>query len=229
MGDWAAEVVDRSRAALAAVADPEKAPAMEAYMRHVAPFFGVQAGPRRAALRAVWKDLESPATSDDLGAAARALMAERERELHYAAYDLIERYLSRADEHFCERHVEALLCTVPWWDTVDGLVSHAVSPLCRRFGLADLVDRWSESGDRWLIRAALGHQRGWKEATDLERVAGLCSRHWEDPELFVAKAIGWALRDAARLDPDRVGRFLDEHPTPNPVAVREARRGLATR
>ena len=198
-------------------------------MRHVAPFFGVQAGPRRAALRAAWSDLAPPPSSDHLGAAARALMAEPERELHYAAYDLIHRHVAVADEHFCGRHVEALLCTVPWWDTVDGLVSYAVSPLCRRFDLSALVDRWSESGDRWLIRAALGHQRGWKQSTDLDRVAQLCSRHWEDPEFFVAKAIGWALRDAARLDPERVTRFLREHPTPNPVAVREARRGLATR
>ena len=226
MEDWPAEVVRRSRVALEAVADPAKAPVMAAYMKDVAPFFGVQAGPRRAALRAAWSGLRPP-TSDELGLAARALMAEPERELHYAAYDLIARFVDRADDAFCEQHVEALLTTTPWWDTVDGLVTAAVSPLCRRDGLTELIERWSRSGDRWLVRAALGHQRGWKADTDVERVLELCDRHWSDPEFFVAKAVGWALRDLARLDPERVRGFLDQHPGANPVATREARRGLA--
>jgi len=43
----------------------------------------------------------------------------------------------------------------------------------------------------------------------------------------VAKAIGWALRDLARMDAQSVRRFLHEHPDLSPVAVREARRGLS--
>src|SRR5690606_27610301 len=80
--DWPEEVARRSRTALQAVAAPVRAPVMAAYMRDVAPFLGVRAGPRRAALRATWKDLPPP-TSEELGLAARALMALPERELHY--------------------------------------------------------------------------------------------------------------------------------------------------
>lgn len=201
---------------------------MATYMKDVAPFLGVQAGPRRAALRAAWNDLSQP-NSEELGIAARALMAEPQRELHYAAYDLIDRFINRADEAFAERHLEALLTTKSWWDTVDGLVTAAVSPLCRRFGLRELIDRWSASGDRWLVRAALGHQRGSKADTSVERVLDLCHQHWSDDEFFVAKAIGWALRDLAGLDPDAVERFLAGHPERNSVAEREARRGLGRR
>ncbi|MCU0310619.1 MAG: DNA alkylation repair protein [Acidimicrobiales bacterium] len=225
MGTWAEDVVERSDAALRRVADPSRAPQMQAYMKDVAPFLGVAAGPRRIALRHAWEGLADP-TSDELGDASLGLMALPERELHHAACDLIDHYRRRADDQFCDRYVEELLTTKPWWDTVDGLVHAAVSPLCRRYPLDPLVDRWSGSGDRWLIRAAIGHQRGWKQDTDVARVLALCGEHWSDREFFVAKAIGWALRDLCRIDPEAVRAFLADHPIRNAVAEREAWRGL---
>jgi len=195
-------------------------------MKHIAPFLGIRADERRRLIGAALSDVPEP-TSDELGEAATALMALPEREYHYAAYDLIERFVDRADESFLERWVEPMLTTTPWWDTVDGLGNAAVRPLGRRFDIGRTVDRWSESGDIWLIRAAIQHQRGWKQDTDVDRVLGLCDRHWSNGEFFVAKAVGWALRDLARLDADAVRRFLDMHPTPNRVATREAEKGLS--
>lgn len=224
---WPRRAVDAAVEALTACADPERAAPMAAYMKDVAPFLGVRAEARRQALRRAWKGLPTP-TSAELGEAAHALMALDEREFHYAAYDLVDRYRDAADDAFLTEHVEVLLTTKPWWDTVDGLGTAAVSPLSRRPGAAEVIDRWSASDDIWLIRAAIQHQRGWKDDTEVERVLALCDRHWSAKEFFIAKAIGWALRDLARLDPPAVRRFLDEHPEPNTVAVREARRGLAS-
>jgi 3-methyladenine DNA glycosylase AlkD len=45
------------------------------------------------------------------------------------------------------------------------------------------------------------------------RVLELCDRHWNATEFFVAKAIGWALRDLARLDREVVISFLPARPT----------------
>lgn len=224
---WASQVVELADTALRPCADPDRAAAMTGYMKHVAPFLGVQAPGRRRALRGAWKAMRPPG-STELGEAARALMACPEREFHYAAHDLIGRHRASADDGFLADHVEALLTTRPWWDTVDGLGSAAVSPLCRRDGAvaAAVIDRWSGSGDPWLIRAAIQHQRGWKQDTEVDRVLELCDRHWAAADVFVAKAIGWALRDLARLEPTAVDRFLDGHPVDNAVAVREARRGL---
>lgn len=224
--DWPDEVVARIVAAFADRGDAERAVGAERYMQHVAPFLGIAAPDRRRLLRVALVDVPDP-TSDELGGAATRLMALPEREYHYAAYDVIERYVAVADEQFVSRWIEPLLTTTPWWDTVDGLGSAAVGPLGRRYDISAVVDRWSESGDIWLIRAAVQHQRGWKGHTDVERVLGLCDRHWSNREFFVAKAIGWALRDLARLDPDAVRRFLAEHPEPNRVATREAERGLS--
>ena len=198
---------------------------MTVYMKNVAPFLGVAAPDRRRALRVPWRSLPTP-SSDDLGSAALDLMALPEREFHYAAYDLIDRFIDCADETLLDAYVTRLLTTTPWWDTVDGLVSAAVSPLTFRYDADWLIDEWSESGNRWLVRAAIGHQRGWKAQTNVDRVLELCDRHWADSEFFVAKAIGWALRDLAWIDAPAVEGFLEAHPDTNRVAIREAQRGL---
>lgn len=225
MNSWSSDVVERTRRALEGAADPTKSADMQCYMKDIAPFLGVQAVPRVRALREEWHDLRAP-SSTELGSASLDLMAEGPREFHYAAADLIHRYIAVANESFCPRYVTRLLSTKPWWDSVDSFVSVAVSPLTRRYGHDDLVDQWSESGDRWLIRAAVGHQRGWKDHTDVARVIGLCDRHWANPEFFVAKAIGWALRDLTVIDADAVRRLLSSRMQRNAVAEREARRGL---
>jgi 3-methyladenine DNA glycosylase AlkD len=198
---------------------------MAKYMKYIAPFLGVRSGPRRRALKEEWRGLNAP-TSEELGDACVELMDLREREYHYAAYDLIEKYVDAADEFFLIEYVEDLLITKSWWDTVDGLGSTAVSPLCWRYDAADVVLSWSSSSNIWLNRAAIQHQRGWKMDTDIPFVLSICDVHSAQREFFVAKAIGWALRDISRLDPDAVRTFLQTHPRLSPVAVREARRGL---
>jgi 3-methyladenine DNA glycosylase AlkD len=78
----------------------------------------------------------------------------------------------------------------------------------------------------WLNRAAIQHQRGWKHDTDVDFVLSICDAHNANREFFIAKAIGWALREVARSDAPAVRRFLRRHPNLSNVAVREARRGL---
>jgi 3-methyladenine DNA glycosylase AlkD len=198
---------------------------MEQYMKSIAPFLGIRATPRRAAQREAWSKLRAP-TSDELGDACLALLNLKEREYHHAASDLVAKYVTVCDEYFLGEYVERLLTIKPWWDTVDGFGSTAVSPLCWRFDATDLVLEWSASSNLWLNRAAIQHQRGWKGDTDVDFVLQLCDAHSTKREFFIAKAIGWALRDISRLDEAAVRRFLRDHPALSLVAVREAQRGL---
>lgn len=218
------EVVKRTETAFANQGDPVQALNTARYMKDIAPFWGIATPDRRRLLRDAWQGLADPG-SDELGAAAMALMELDEREFHYAACDLMARFRSSADEQFLQRWVTGVLTTKSWWDTVDAAGSAAVSPLCRRFGDTETVDGWSESGNIWLVRAAIQHQRGWSEATDVRRVLALCDRHWDNDEFFVAKAIGWALRDLTRVDREAVLGFLTSH-SGNRIAEREAKKGL---
>ena len=226
MTTWKQEVVAATEKAFRYQENREKAAGAFAYMKEIAPFIGITAPDRRRLTKEAWKSLRAP-TSDELGKAALALMQLPEREYHYAAYDLIETWIDTTDDYFLAEHVERLLITTPWWDTVDGLVNAAVSPLCYRYDATEIIDDWSNSGNKWLIRAAIGHQRGWKRDTDIERVFEICDQHWSNQEFFIAKAIGWALRDITRIDKRSVQRFLKQHPIKNTVAIREAQRGIA--
>jgi 3-methyladenine DNA glycosylase AlkD len=222
---WKQDVVEATKKAFRNKGNQEKAAGAFAYMKEIAPFIGITAPDRRRLTKEAWKSLRAP-TSDELGKAALALMQLPQREYHYAAYDLIETWIDTTDDYFLAEHVERLLITTPWWDTVDGLVNAAVSPLCYRYDATEIINDWSDSGNTWLIRAAIGHQRGWKRDTDIERVFEICDQHWPNQEFFIAKAIGWALRDITRIDKRSVQRFLKQHHTKNTVAAREALRGL---
>lgn len=218
--------ISATRSALEPLANPDRAPGMSAYMKDVAPFLGIPTPERRAAQRLAWSPLPPPSV-EDVARIAQQLFALPEREYAYAACDLIATHQRRLGDTFLADPVEHLLLTRPWWDTVDSLVTSAVCPLTLRHPhLVDLMWRWWRSGDRWLVRAAIGHQRGRKGQTDLALLFSLCDGYASDREFFIAKAIGWALRDVSRWFPDQVRGFVDGHPDLSPVARREALRKI---
>lgn len=219
--------IDATIEALEPLAEPERAVGTEAYMKHVAPFLGIRTDDRRRALTAAWRELpglDEPTTA----AVCFALWELPEREFQYAACDLLARTTRTLSAAFVPDVGERLLVTKPWWDTVDSLGSSVVTPVvARNQELVALMWSWMDSGDRWLIRAAVQHQRGLKGRTDLVRLFAICDRVATDREFFIAKAVGWALRDTAAFAPADVQAFVDAHPKLSAVARREAVRGLA--
>ena len=113
--------------ALLVMGDRKRAIGAQMYMKDVAPFIGVPTPERRALVKKIAKGLPTP-TSDELGATARKLWKLEEREFQYCANDLIGIHWKVADKNFLADHVEGLLISKPWWDTVDGLGSVAISP-----------------------------------------------------------------------------------------------------
>lgn len=218
--------VEATNTALTPLADSSSARAMQAYLKDVAPFLGIKAPARRAAQRTAWRGLPALSPSE-VAATARALWALPEREYQYAACDLLAHQAGRLPGPFVVDPLETLLTDRPWWDTVDALGTAAVTPIVRRHpDQVATMWRWLDSGDRWLIRAAIQHQRGLKEGTDTARLLAMCEPFAADREFFIAKAIGWALRDVAGWDAPTVQQFVDDHPELSPVARREALRGL---
>lgn len=195
------------------------------YMKDIAPFLGVKTPERRALVKKIAREFNLP-TSDELGQPARALWKLDEREFHYAAFDLIQIQAEVANKNFLGEHVEYLITHKSWWDTVDGLGSAAVSPLTDKYGCEKLMDKWNNSSNIWLNRAAIQHQRGRKFQADNKLILRYCHEHADSDEFFIVKAIGWALRDMAKISPRDVRNFLNEHPDLGRVAVREAERGL---
>ena len=223
MGSFKSAVVNQLKRELPKLGNQKKAIGAQAYMKDIAPFLGVMTPDRRSFVRSVLSNLPVP-TSDEIAETVRALWKLDEREYQYAANDLLARHNMQLDKKFLAEHCEYLISTKSWWDTVDGLGSAVVSPLTMKYPAISLMRKWNKSDDIWLIRASIQHQRGRKYETDVKLLFELCAPHVAQKEFFIAKAIGWALRDLSRIDNREVIRFLTDHPDLNSVAVREARK-----
>lgn len=219
------DFVKKLSPALFDLGDRKRAIGAQAYMKEIAPFIGVATPERRTLVKKVAKELPTP-TSEELGLTARKLWKLEEREFQYAANDLIGVHWKIADKKFLSNHVEDLITSKSWWDTVDGLGSVAISPLTDKYGCEKLIAKWNKSPNMWLNRAAIQHQRGRRYETDVKLVLQYCDDHSDSKEFFIVKAIGWALRDIAAINPRAVRDFLRDHPDLGRVAVREAERGL---
>ncbi|MEV6678417.1 DNA alkylation repair protein [Streptomyces erythrochromogenes] len=219
-------LLERLTGAYPPAADPARAEAMAAYMKHVAPFLGIPTPLRRELSKTVTKNTPRPSGTDVEALALRCWRLP-EREYHYFAVDYLRRHVGTCSSGLLPV-VRHLITTVPWWDTVDLLAAHTVGPLVAADpDLAVVMDEWIGGEDVWLARTALLHQLRSKDATDTGRLFAYCRRQAGHPDFFLRKAIGWALREYAKTDPDAVRAFVDaERATLSPLSVREALKNL---
>lgn len=208
MTAWSDALVDRLAPSFAAAADPERAAQQAAYLRDQFPFFGIGAPDHKALLSDALRGLGGP-TLDDIDAFARAAYAKPEREWHYAAVKTARRHARLLDPSAVPL-VHELVVTHSWWDTVDEIASHLAGTLVERHPeTVSVMDEWAASDHMWLARTAILHQLRFKQRTDVDRLFRYCLDRADEPDFFYRKAIGWALRQFARTDPDAVREFCE--------------------
>ena len=204
--------LSRIEAALRPLADAEQAVPMRAYMLDQFAFLGIRATPRRQALRGLPK--LSAWTGPELLALADKLWDLPEREFQYVAVDLLAKYHRQLGPDNVA-HLLQLVQRKPWWDTVDGLAGVVGDIVLRaRPGQPDVqraMDASLSHPSLWVRRVAMLHQLGWKAHTDEVRLLHYALALAPEPDFFIRKAIGWALRDHARTRPEAVRAFLAQH------------------
>jgi 3-methyladenine DNA glycosylase AlkD len=210
------DVVTEVRRALRQAADPAKAAPMQAYMKSAMPFLGVQAPALRATCRSVF---DTSRLEDETGW-RRAVLALWDgaayREERYAAIELtghrFYRPWQRPGTLELYRH---LVVTGAWWDYVDNVASNRVGPILRAHPdeATPTMRQWAQDEDLWVRRTAILCQLGSKGETDVELLRLVLEANLEESlhgrDFFIRKAVGWALRQHARVDPDWVRRFVD--------------------
>ena len=70
---------------------------------------------------------------------------------------------------------------------------------------------WSRDEDFWLRRLAIEHQLLQKEETDVQLLEQILVNNLDQTEFFINKAIGWALRDYSKTNPDWVLEFIEKY------------------
>jgi len=208
---------------LRAVANPAKAAEMRAYMRDQFDFLGVATPIRRAVSRPFLKTTDKnhvdwPFVSD--------CWNQPEREFQYLAVD----YLAVCRHALTGADIPALrllITTKSWWDTVDGIDTLVGDVVARDPSVKPTMLAWSKDDNIWLRRVAIDHQLLRKQDTDVPLLRQIIENNLGHTEFFVTKAIGWALRDYAKTDPDWVRRFVDDNRERlAPLSIREATKHL---
>ena len=126
-----------------------------------------------------------------------------------------------------------LVETGAWWDLVDPLAADRVGPILlhHRDAVTPTIRAWAVDEDLWVRRTAILAQLKHREATDTDLLAEVLDANLEDSlhgrQFFVRKAVGWALRQHARTDPEWVRAYVDSRaPTSSGLSRREALKHL---
>ena len=202
------------RTALAAAGDPHRALREQAYMKSSLPFHGV----RLPEVRRITRDLlrEHPVTGRaHWEQVIRDLWDEvTHREQWYAALVVAGHRVARGWQDLDALALyRQFAVTGAWWDVVDEIAS----PLVEEVVAADPRGRetvwaWATEDDLWLRRVSVICQLQRKTTTDLELLTHAIDSNLEGSqygsEFFIRKAIGWALRQYARIDAGWVRDFV---------------------
>ena len=189
------------------VANPEDAIHMKAYMKDQFEFLGVKTPVRRQLSKVFFKKNSSLAIDWKF---IHQAWDNPYREMQYVVLDYLQlkqKALTPSDLP----KIKKLAQTKPWWDTIDFL--------CRSVGYISLhypetkkiVLDWSRDKDFWLRRIAIEHQLLQKEETDVQLLEQILINNLNQTEFFINKAIGWALRDYSKTNPDWVLEFIEKY------------------
>ena len=206
-------------------ADPVKAAPMKRYMRDQFEYLGVKVPEMGKLLKQHIHDHGLPPLSD-LDPILRELWGLPEREFQYVANGLLEKYEEQLPAEFIET-LEYLLVTKSWWDTVDTIAAGTLGVHFKRYPKVrkKYLAKWRRSDNFWLRRATILFQLGYKQDTDFALLCDIIRENLNSKEFFINKAIGWALRQYTRVDPQGVRNFVATTPL-HPLSAREALKWL---
>lgn len=180
--------------------DPAFAAWQEAYMRHQFPFLGIR--------KSIQKRLQAPFLQNFKKEEITTLWKMEEREFQYTAMDL---WLFHTPAQADLPLLEMMICTKPWWDTVDIIASKLCGKYFQCFTeKIPITKAWIVHDNLWLRRASLLFQLGYKEKTDSTLLFEYCRLCAQDTNEFIKRAIGWALREFGKTAPEKVLKFLNK-------------------
>ena len=184
------------------------AESMEKYMQDKFRFLGVRGATRTEIYKKYFPDARKTKIIDwDF---VESCWNKEEREFQYVVV-----YYLKAMQKFLKREdisrLKYLIVTKSWWDTVDLLAKVVGSLVIRIEGYDQIMLEWSKDSNIWLRRVAILHQLSFKEKVDEIILDKILVNNLGDSEFFINKAIGWALRDYSKSNPEWVTKFIEKN------------------
>ncbi len=202
-------------------ANASNAMGMKAYMKHHFEFLGIKSPERKVLSKEALNKINLPAMNE-CEAIVKKLWELPEREFQYFAMDLLEKRKRQMERHHIHL-LEHLIVNKSWWDTVDLLASKLVGHYFQQFPsqIESITNRWMASGNMWLQRSCILFQLKYKADTNTKLLTRFILQCHTSSEFFLQKAIGWALREYAKTNPQYVINFVAKHALA-PLSKREA-------
>jgi 3-methyladenine DNA glycosylase AlkD len=199
------------RDGLAAAADPARAPAMQAYMKSAMPYRGVTSPINKPIFKRAIEEHPLPDAAS-WSATVRHLFHEASyREEWYGAVAVLEhpRYRDHRTLDALPLY-EELIVGGASWDVVDEVATGPLRDLVTAHPekMATRMREWSLSPNLWKRRSSIICQVGRRRASDLRLLYDCIEPNLAERDFFIRKAIGWALRDYAWVDPGEVVRYV---------------------
>ena len=114
-----------------------------------------------------------------------------------------------------------MLAEKSWWDSIDAWRKvFATWVLAHPTELKQVYAFFYQHENFWYRRVAINLQLLFKEQTDPALLAQAILADLTTEEFFIQKAIGWALRDYSKVNPDWVNNFMQQHSL-SKLALRE--------
>ena len=193
----------------AANSNAENALPMAKYMKDLFLFFGIKTDERRAIFKSLCKKHQTEINSN-IRAIGWELFLKKERELQYCGIEILLKNLKNDYQVEDIQWIEKLLITNSWWDSVDTISKFILGDYLQQFPseIDTVVKRFSDAENMWLNRSVILFQLGYKSKTNFNLLKSLCIQHSHSNAFFIRKAIGWALREYAKTDPEAVREFV---------------------
>lgn len=207
----AATLARQLREALAAAADPARAPGMQAYMKSAMPYLGVPSPAVRAIARSLFAPLHYADAADwraDILSIWRGAMY---REEYYAAIELAGMRYARPFQTMAALPMyREMIVSGGWWDTTDAIAPNRLWDIlvAERAPMRAAMLKWAVDDNLWVRRSAILCQMKARQHMDLDLLYACIEPSIGSREFFLRKAIGWVLRHHARTDPDEVRRYV---------------------
>ena len=184
------------------------AESMEKYMQDKFRFLGVRGASRTEIYKKYFPEARKSKSIDwDF---IENCWNKEEREFQYVVV-----YYLKAMQRFLKREdisrLKYLIVTKSWWDTVDLLAKVVGSLVIRIEGFDQIMLEWSKDSNIWLKRVAILYQLSLKEKVDKQVLERILVNNLGDSEFFINKAIGWALRDYSKFNPEWVREFIEKN------------------
>lgn len=204
----------------------ENAFAMAKYMKNNFPFFGIKTEERRRIFKEIWKENKNE-VAENAREIALELYSKPQREFHYCAIEILIKELKGNYKKENIQLIEKLISDNSWWDSVDTIAKYILGEYLLEFPLEtkNVITRFSRSENMWLNRSAILFQLGYKQKTNPDFLFSECLKQSHSKDFFIQKAIGWALREYAKSNPEAVKEFVK---TSNlkPLSTKEALKNM---